>query len=895
MKALINRKNCPQLLLLGSLLVWQMPVTAQTAQAMEEVVVQGRLRSSAESLVDERMTEEVVSDILGAEMIGRLGDSTVADALRRVSGLTLVNDKFVYIRGLGERYSSSTLNGASIPSPDLSRNVIPLDIFPTSIVESLVVQKSYSADKSAAFGGGSIDIRTKGIPDEFTYSIEVGGTRNSESTGDMLSYAGGGDDRLGRDDGTRALSPVLLDAIQRYRGAIDPQSINDVLRREGQANATIVDAVNINRQLALALNRNISITPKSTGPDYDLKGNIGNNFVITDDLELGFMVAGGYKSQWRGIQTITRDEGQPVEQFSKERQSKHAVDLNASLNLGARYTDDHMISTTSLFLRNTDDEVAVIDSFNENREKSGGEGFRDERIKYEQRQMVVNQIGGEHFFGGATKDMIGKFAPQWLSDEFKVDWIYSKARATTSIPNEVTVASDTTTDPLSGDVLTSAVGIDSGAADYRFTELKDEMTNYRWQATLPVYTNRLTMEFSGGAEHVQKMRQYRQTQFSLGALRVADPATLRGPLGSVLADANITNLANDFVFSRTGTNNQSYLAATMTDGVFGKFDVTLDETWRMSAGARWEDYRQVALDWNIYAFSISSPQISNDPAVLKNAAFQNDKIYPSVSLTYMTDWWAEIFQLRFGWSETVVRPDLRELTVASYVDARTGYITAGNPNVRPADFQNLDVRAEWFFSNNDTLTISLYDKQITNPIEFFEASASDTNRAREIINAASGSIQGLEIEGLKSLGFMGEWADPFFFQSNVTLQKTELVAGAQADAPTNNVRSLTGASDYVVNVMLGYDSMNGQHAATIVYNVFGERLYVAGRNGTEDGYEQPFNSLDLTYSWYPTDLITVKAKLQNLLDESVVIETQGVKTFEQAPGTTMALSFNWTF
>jgi TonB-dependent receptor len=892
MKALINRKFSPQLLVLGGLMVWQMQATAQV---MEEVVVQGRLRSSAETLVDERMNEEVVSDILGAEMIGRLGDSTVAAALRRVSGLTLVNDKFVYIRGLGERYSSSTLNGATIPSPDLSRNVIPLDIFPTSIVESLVVQKTYSADKSAAFGGGSIDIRTKGIPDDFTYSIEVGSTRNSESTGDMLSYAGGGDDRWGKDDGTRALSPVLLQAIQRYRGSIDPQSIRDTLRKEGQADVSVADAVVVNRQLALALNRDISVAPKSAGPDYDLKGNIGNNFIVTDDLELGFMVAGGYKSQWRGQQTISRDEGQPTEQFEKERQSTRSVDLNGSVNLGLRYTDDHIISTTSLYLRNTDDEVAVIDSFNENREKSGGEGFRKTRIKYEQREMVVNQIGGEHYFGPATKELLGKFAPQWLSDEFKVDWLYSKARASTSIPSEVEVGSDTTNNPLTGEVLTSAVSIDSGAADYRFTELDDDMTNYRWQAMLPVATNRMTMEFSAGAEHVEKLRQYRQTQFSLGALRVADPAVLSGPLGSVFSDSNITNLGNDIVFSRTGTNNQSYLAATMTDGAFGKFDVTLDDTWRVSAGARWEDYRQVALDWNIYAYSVNSPQISNDPEVLKKASYQNDKIYPSVSLTYMTDWWAEIFQLRFGWSETVIRPDLRELTVASYVDARTGYITAGNPNVRPADFQNLDLRAEWFFNNNDSLTVTLYDKQIDNPIEFFEASASDTNRAREIINAESGSIQGLEFEGLKSLGFMGEWADPFFFQGNLTLQKTELVAGIQADAPTNNVRSLTGASDYVVNLMLGYDSMNGEHAATIVYNVFGERLYVAGRNGTADGYEQPFNSLDLTYSWYPTELITVKAKLQNLLDESVVIETQGVKTFEQAPGTTAALSFNWTF
>ena len=131
------------------------------AQEIEEVVVQARLLSSAEELASERMENDVITDSIGADFISRVGDSTVALALQRVSGLTLVGNKFVYVRGLGERYSSSSLNGATIPSPDLTRNVIPLDIFPTSIVKSLSVQKSYSVDRPASFGGGAIDIRTK--------------------------------------------------------------------------------------------------------------------------------------------------------------------------------------------------------------------------------------------------------------------------------------------------------------------------------------------------------------------------------------------------------------------------------------------------------------------------------------------------------------------------------------------------------------------------------------------------------------------------------------------------------------------------------------------------------------------------------------------------------------
>ncbi len=917
MKSLNVIKVRPLHYLMTMLLAWQMNAVAQDIeqsmevssqepeqsvealaefrQQMEEVVVLGRLRSAAAKLVDERMSEDVVADFMGAEMIQRIGDSTVAAALRRVSGLSLVGSKFVYVRGLGERYSSTTLNGAVIPSPDLSRNVIPLDIFPTSVVQTLAVQKSYSPNKSAAFGGGSIDIRTRGIPDDFTYSVTIGSGFNTASRGEMLTYQGGDDDSLGEDDGTRALAPSLSQAIQRFSGNLNAQGILSGLRREGNPEATLADAEVINRQLALGLNRDISIYTQDSTPDVDLKGSIGNNYILTDDWEVGFLASAGYKSGWRQTQTIARSLALPAEEFESEQESTKSTDLSATINLGAQYTDDHELKITSLYLRNTEDEVARNDFFNENAQLSSGLGFRRETLKFEERHLTVNQISGEHFLGADTRSLLKGLVPEWVPEGFKVDWMYSEAGARTSIPNEVSVSSSTVNDPLTGAVESASVNLSSSAADFRFTQLDDDVTSYRWQAVLPIETARSIIELSAGAEHGQKSRTYRQAQFGLGPLQVDVPSVLTGPLGTVFSDTNVTNPANGFVFDLIGTNNQSYLAATMTDAVFGNLDWTLDDRWRASVGARWEDYRQVALDWNIFGNGIDNPQISNDPVILARGTYRNDKVYPSVSLTYMSDWWAEIFQLRFGWSETVVRPDLRELTDASYIDARTGYLTDGNPDVRPADFVNIDIRAEWFFSNDDTFSITLYRKDITNPIEFYESAASDTNRAREIINAESGQITGLELDGLKSLAFLGESFEPFFVQGNLTIQNTEIKAGVQADAPTNNVRQLSGASNYVANLMMGFDSMNGQHSTTLVYNVFGERLYLAGRNGAPDGFELPFHSLDLTYSWYPTELITINGKLQNLLNERVIIERDGVNTFEEKPGMTAALSFNLTF
>lgn len=884
-------------------------VAEDTEEVIEEVIATGRFVDSSQQLVNERMNDAFAADLLGEDTISRLGDSTVAAALRRVPGLTLVQDKFVYIRGLGERYSQSTLNLAQIPSPDLTRNVIPLNVFPTSIVESLRVQKAWSADLPANFGGGAVDIRTKGIPDGFEFNFEVGLGQNSENPSKVNSYNGGGDDSLGTDDGTRALSPFIKGTVAQYQGNPSVNSILNFLERQDPG-ATLYDAQLENRQLALALNRDIGLKRESTNPDYSFRASVGNRFELGDDWEAGFSVGGSYDTEWRYTRTNTASFGRPAEENGVRELATESVNIAGSLNLGLSFTADHEIATTSLFLRNTDDETEIFDFFNENRPKSGGRGFRDYRLQFEEREMLVHQVQGTHYIGADTRDRfsIVDSLLGWLPEETHFDWFYSTSDAETGIPNQVKVASETFTDRDTGAVLSENVRLLSSAADYRFTDLDDQVDNYGYSLLVPIETSSSYWELSGGYNHAEKARTYQQSQFSLGYLDVDDPSVLEGSLDEVFSDANIMasvpdpgspipgaeTFVNNAVFDRQGANTNSYLAGTMTDAVWGKVDWTFRDTWRIAAGVRWEDYRQVAVDWNPWGFSEDNPQVTTDPDVLEQGAFAEDQIYPSVGITYMGDLWADTFQLRLNYSETAIRPDLREITDSGYIDPITDELVRGNPGVVPSDVENLDLRAEWFFGNGDTFTITLFKKEITNPIEFFEIPASDTTIAREIINAESAEVEGVEFEVLKELSFLGGFFDTLFVQGNLTLQDSELVAGPDANVPTNPVRELTGASDYVLNMMVGYDSPNAKHTASLIYNVFGERLYVAGRNGSPDGFEQPFESLDFTYFWYPTDRITVKLKGQNLLGDSVRIERNGATTFERDPGTLYAISFSWT-
>jgi outer membrane receptor protein involved in Fe transport len=878
--------------------------TATSDQPVEEVVVIGRFYDAAAALVEERKDDSYVTNILGADDISRVGDSTVAAALRRISGITLVNDKFVYVRGLGERYSSTTLNGARIPSVDLTRSVIPLDLFPTYVVDSLRVQKSFSPDQAAAFGGGNVDIRTKGVPDGLVFGIEVGSGFNSENKGDALSYNGGDDDVWGTDDGTRALSRELLDQVNRFRGEIGPQNILSALRAQGAPETTFQEAQAINRELALLLNRDISLKEKDIDPDLDVKAYFGNNFYLTDDLEAGFLLSGAYDNQWREAVRLNRNFRFPEERTDEDRVSTYSVSLTGIGNAGIRYADEHEVVFTSMFLRNTDDETSVRTFFNENRQRSEGFGFQDVRIEFEEREILVNQFRGEHRWGSATRDLIdgllGNSAPTRLLDlipeGLQFTWFHSDSDADTEIPNRVNVSREGRSDLVTGEIIDPAVRPVAEAADYRFTELDDEVLDYGWAVMLPWYFDSSYLELSTGYQHTRQARTYEQVQFALGLFGVEDQATRSLPLSEVFSDQNITNPGNNFEISRAGANNESYIAATMTDAWFWAMDWTLWDTWRIAAGARWEQYRQVALDLNPFSFDVGRPVVTTDPDELLRNSFLDDEYYPAVSLTWISDdFFAETFQLRFGYSETVTRPDLREITNASYVDPLTNDLVFGNPGVIPAELTNYDIRAEWFFRNGDNFTVSLFFKDIDNPIEFFESPASDTNIAREIVNAESAEIYGIEFEVLKELGFLHPRLDSFFVLGNLTIQESELVAGPRANAPTNQKRDMTNAAPWILNLQLGYDAPNGKHSATLVYNVFDERLYVAGRNGAPDGFEQPFHALDLTYSWYPTEQISVKAKIQNLLDEAVEVEREGVTTFEEDIGRTFALSVSWDF
>ena len=874
--------------------------------AMEEVVVIGRYKAAATDIVSERMDSSVPIDMLDAEAISRAGDGDVAAALRRVPGLTLVQDKFVYVRGLGERYSSAQLNSAAVPSPDLTRNVIPLDIFPADIVDALSVSKAFSPELPAAFGGGNVNIRTKRVPEDRVLSFKIKSGLNSQRSDYGFTYSGGDDDKFGDDDGTRGLPASLSQAIQTYQGSFSTGQVLDVLNRDG-GGADVAQAEAIRRDLAQALNRNINLRDKDLPADIGVEASGGYRWFLGEDFEAGFLLLGAYDDQWRNKTRVNRRIANPDTDFSETERTVRTTNITGSLNVGVEYIGEHEIGANTMFIRNTEDEASrsltcAQGQFNDCADPTSPSQGRIDELRFEQRELEVYQASGKHELGFGTLERLPDFLGFLESIQGATyEWYWSESEATTDIPNEVRAESLENLDPMTRAVLDARVRSTLTALKYTFADLEDEVDSNGFSIMVPFTGDGWDLELAGGYDYTRKTRFFEQVTFGLGSTSANFSSIASGAPGDVFSDANIADPLNGIQLSLNigQFGEESYTAAQITDATWGRFDLLVNEQFRIAGGVRYEDFVQLSVPIDLLAFN--QPRINLTPEEIRDGIIADDEYYPSLAFTWIRpDFWAEEFQLRVAWSETVARPDIREVTESIYIDPLTEARVQGRSSLRPSDITNFDVRAEWLWDSGDNLTLSAFYKDIDAPIETVQGGASEDNILFSFVNADSGELYGLEIEWLTSLSRFGNWAEGMYIAGNATISESEIDidrAAPGAGSITNDTREMTQHSEWVGNLQFGWDSADAKHAATLVYNVFGERIFFAGIDGNDDAFEQPFHSLDFVYSWYPTENLTLKLKIQNILDEQLEIEQTGsagnVTVIEQDIGTNVALDIKW--
>ncbi|RMB11797.1 TonB-dependent receptor domain-containing protein [Eilatimonas milleporae] len=843
--------------------------TAGPQDDIEEVVVQGQY------IPDEKRATSEISNVLDATELARTGDSDIAVALQRVTGLSLVGEKYVYVRGLGERYSSVLLNGSVLPGTDPTRRVVPLDIFPTALLEEALVQKTYSPEFPAEFGGGVINLRTKAVPDEGFFRFGLGGAYNTVSTDDGLSYDGPDSEAFGFAGGRRNIPDEVLRDITLE--SLTP----DELEAAGEA---------------VAAPAQWSIDGEPNLPDFNFELAAGDNFTI-GDTKVGFVTAVTYTNQYTNKFGVRRNfalvgDGQlvPNENFSPDacqgvegidpadcglRSTEQDISLNGVVSLGIELDPNNVLKLTSTILRQSTKEATI---------EQGDFAFDPgtvrtrSRTDWVERQVWANQVEGAHTFA-----LFGD------SDTFfdtQLDWRFNYSRTDRDAPlRRETVYEYEDFDQI--------FRFDPSPQSGRTTwgALDDEQYEVGFNLTQPMSVGTTPVDIKAGFTYFDKQRSSGFVRYifdfpggDTNALRERVPETIFGPVN---IDPNGIVLEEQFdpsdAFDASLENWQGYLAA----------DIQVTPKLRAALGARYEDSEQVADTVN---------RLTDEPIVVIQ---NNSQWLPAATLTYE---FTDNVQLRAGYSKTLSRPDLRELTSAPFLDNELDQLRRGNPFLEITEIDNFDARFEWYFGIGESATIGAFYKDFTNPIEeTFSFQGEQPFLTYQ--NALGAEVYGIEAEIVKNLDFQDwfgwKWLGgrDFYVNANGSWIDSEVSLPDPNDVPidvrnTNLVRPLQGQSDLLANFQFGFEDFESGEQAAIILNYTSDRIFLVGIQGRPDVIEEPPIMLNFVYrrnfeTWGRP--LQVSFRAENLLDDDFRL-LQGDQLFQQYDiGVTLSIGLNYTF
>ncbi len=798
-------------------------LTPAGVELAEYVVLEPHLAGTVASVIEEQRAATSVSTVLGAEQFSRAGDGDAASALRRASGLTLVGGQFIFIRGLGERFSTTLVNGAAVPSPDPTRRVVPLDLFPTNILESVLVQKTYSPDRPAEFAGGTVELRTRGIPDAFFFNLNLQTGINDNTTfRDGLTYKGGTTDFTSYDDGARALPDSLANATQN--GNLQPASVfnpNGVTPEQleglGEDLSGVWD-VNRNKQ----------------GPDTGFQASMGDSFSF-GDFRLGYIAAAGWKQEFRRQNEINREfaSARLIEtQDLDVQRSLREVAVTGYAATELEYKDTHRLFAKTMFLRQSIDEARISQGFVDAETTE----VRRTRLRFFSNQLLTNQFGGEHRF-------------DWLRD-FSINWLYTDATANRDEPKTRDYRYDAS--PATGNYIFSQRA-DSNVTTY--ADLIDKDQSWRVDGKLPLQlapNHKLTL--SSGFITQTKSRDASAQRFSyfrFGPDASNTAITSQSSVESILLPQYIGTTG--FQLRDVTRKSDQYTASQNLLAYYGKLDLLSYDRVNVTGGLRWEDN-----DQKVNTF------LRNQPTT---ARLNRIDMLPSVVTTFFL---TDKQQLRAGFSQTLSRPDFRELSSAPFFDMNTNQETVGNPLLKQTAITNWDLRWEYYLSPTENIFAGFFWKDLTNPIEL--VAQPGTGALNTYQNADKASVYGFELEVLKKLDFVHPQLRNFYVGGNYTWSQSNVKLTAQnLIAQTTNDRPLQGHSEHIVNFQIGYDNPKWKTQATLLYNVASERIMAAGVLSAPDKYEQPFQQLDFVVSQNLYKGLSTQISMQNLLDDDVRI------------------------
>ncbi len=848
--------------------------------SIEEVVVLGKF------VPDEKRDTSEISNVLDTEALDLLSDSNVGEALSRVTGLSLVGGKYVYVRGLGERYSSTLLNGSRISSPVPFQKTVPLDIVPKNIISDLLVQKTYSAQYPADFSGGLVDMRTKATPDENYFTLEVGVGGNGESTqGDGLNYKGGRDDRWGYDDGTRNIpSNVSKLSSEEFEAVPFPE-------RQGLG-ASFYNYWDVRENDDLE-------------PDYGVEGELGRRLELDNGMVIGTLISGKYSNKWRnrdkdlrryefsGVPGDTGTQTVDYNQFT----TRNEIDLSGFGNIGIELDQNNSISLSSLALRQTTDEAQLAKGVSSEDNVDFGTPVENVLFQWVENEIIQHSAMGEHFI------------PRW--NDASISWRYVDGKATRNSPDSRTYTYAENNDGLDAMVTSSRQAAGDLRETYQapqrsYSRLRDDIKQYGVDLDVPFLIGNVALDVKAGYNYYERTRKTKDRLFRFDLTsRAPDYVALQlpsqffdipnwesGALSVRDFSASAANASGIFPFAESGEEVDAYYLA---------FDAQLTERIRVQAGMRRE---QADLDSDAWGGN-------TEPGTTNKVEQQYTDTLPSASVT-----WEFIpdMQVRAAYSQTVNRPSLTEITGNTIRNPEDDRFYRGNVFLGQADVTNYDVRWEWYFGAADSMSLGLFYKDLDAPIELGKVQAQGD--IYTWFNADEAWLKGAEYEIVKDLPFATwfGWADYWdyfrltanvsYIDSEVTLlgsgetaEDVPLTGGRRLQPFFENERQITGQSDWLGNLILSYSNLASGIEGSLTYNYTDDRIVLVGERNNPNIVEDSRGKLDFLAKYlfqaWGSDM-EVELKVTNILDEEVTW-TQGSNLYEEyEQGISYQVSFKMT-
>jgi TonB-dependent receptor len=791
----------------------------ETIQGEEIVVTAEMVKDSEAALLKDRQKASAVSDAISAEQVSRAAAGNAADAMEKVTGVAVVEGKYLYVRGLGDRYSNVRLNGASLASSDPDRNTVSMDIFPSKFLESIVTSKTFTPDQSGDFTGGSVNIKTTTFPDhlKISFSSSTSGNSAAGKRGQFLTYGGGGSDWLAKDDGTRAIPGPLADP-----------------------NVEIPDigSTFTNKEKALELDRlsksfsAVMAPGRTSAPSYHSHALSLGNQIRLFDRQLGYFASVNYSKSYisyvDGVSAQYNLAGNVSEtneldnlQMLKDSKSSEKVLLGVLANFSYKPGASHRLHST--YIHNRSGESTSRYQYGAlPRDLPAGTVYETRVLGYVQRALESFQLGGEHNLAGGSSPL-------------KFDWTGSYSKSTQEEPDLRFFTNDYTVVTRSG--VTDTV-FDIKASNYSmpvrfYRNLNEDI--YDAQANLVVpFSRSSSLKLGSSLGHKERtFRERRFMYYSEGARYDGDPETFFSDgMGILDSSYGFYTFGNYIVDASQLASNydgdQNIFAA------YGMVDLPVAGGLRLVTGARYETTR----------LNVTSQDTREEEGRLSN----ND-LLPSVNFVYAM---GAATNVRAAYSKTLARPTFRELAPYSTFDYVGDFVFSGNPSLKRTLIDNYDVRWEWFVRPGELVAASAFRKDFTDPIERAIISINNEGQFQNVPNAR---VTGIEFEARLRLDHVARPLGNFQIGGNLTLIKskvsippTELGAIRSLDPNAPDTRNLQGQSPYVINLDLGYVNRRMGTSVNAFYNIFGERLSEVSLGGSPNVFEKPRGMFDLNIS-----------------------------------------------